>query len=81
MLGNSLASQWLRLCASTTGVMGLISGQGYKINDAQPKKRNYSVCLSIDYFPCPPLSVSFMRAETFPQHLGQCLAQKWPVSV
>ena len=77
MLGNSLAAQWLRLCASTAGVTGLICGQGYKINDAQPKKkRNYSVCLSIDYLPCPPLSVSFMRAETFPQHLGQCLAQK-----
>ena len=39
MLGNSLAAQWLRLCASTAGVTGLICGQGYKINDAQPKKK------------------------------------------
>ena len=39
MLGNSLASQWLGLCASTAGVTGLIPGQGYKINDAQPKKK------------------------------------------
>ena len=39
MLGTSLASQWLGLCASTAGVTGLIPGQGYKINDAQPKKK------------------------------------------
>ena len=39
MLGNSLAAQWLGLCASTAEVMGLVSGQGYKINDAQPKKK------------------------------------------
>ena len=123
MLGNSLAAQWLRLCASTAGVTGLIPGQGSKINAAaaakslhscptlqphrrqptrlpipgilqartlewirsmrlnQKKERNYFVCFSIDCLPCPPLSVSFMRAETFPQHLGQCLAQKWPVNI
>ena len=45
MLGNSLAAQWLGLCASTAEVMGLISGQGYKINDAQPKKKLF--CLLV----------------------------------
>ena len=29
--GTSLAVQWLRLCASTAGGMGLIPGQGTKI--------------------------------------------------
>ena len=29
--GNSLAVQWLGLCASTAGDMGLIPGQGTKI--------------------------------------------------
>ena len=28
ILGNSLAVQWLRFCASTAGGMGLIPGQG-----------------------------------------------------
>ena len=28
--GNSLASQWLGMCASTAGAMGQISGQGSK---------------------------------------------------
>ena len=31
MGGNSLVVQWLRLCASTAGGMGLISGWGNKI--------------------------------------------------
>lgn len=43
----------------------------------QKKKIILFACL-----PHPLLSVSFVRAETFPQHLGQCLAQnKWPVNV
>ena len=51
MLGNSLAAQWLRLCASTAGVMGLISGQGYKINDAQPKKKIILFACLLTTFP------------------------------
>ena len=41
--GTSLAVQWLRLCTSTAGGMGLIPGQGTKIPHAAPcgqKKRN-----------------------------------------
>ena len=33
-LGTSLAVQWLRLCASNAGAMGLIAGQGAKIPHA-----------------------------------------------
>ena len=38
LIGTSLAVQWLRLCASNAGGMGLIPGQGIKILHAtQPK--------------------------------------------
>ena len=33
-VGNSLAVQWLRLCASNAGSMGSIPGQGTKIPHA-----------------------------------------------
>ena len=43
-LGNSLVVQWLALCASTAGGMGLIPGQGTKIpharGAARKKKKN-----------------------------------------
>ena len=40
LLGTALAVQWLRLCASTAGDMGLIPGQRTKISHAvQPKKK------------------------------------------
>ena len=41
--GNSLAVQWLGLCASTAGGMGSIPGQGTKIPQAEQgsqKKRH-----------------------------------------
>ena len=34
VLGTSLAVQWLRLCASTAGGMGLIPGWGTKMSHA-----------------------------------------------
>ena len=34
-LGTSLVVQWLRLCASNVGIMGLISSQGTKILHAE----------------------------------------------
>ena len=40
MGGNSLAVQWLRLCASTAGGMGLISGWGTKVPHAVQPKQN-----------------------------------------
>ena len=47
-VGNSLAVQWLRLHASTTGGMGLIPGQGTKILHAtqcgQKKKKKVGCC-------------------------------------
>ena len=46
VLGTSLAVQWLRLCASTTGGTGLIPGQGTKIPRAaqcSQKKKDLSV--------------------------------------
>ena len=42
MLGNSLAAQWLRLCASTAGVTGLIPGQGSKFNASAAAKSLHS---------------------------------------
>ena len=43
LAGTSLVVQWLRLCASNAGVVGLIPGQGTKIPDAalcgQKKKK------------------------------------------
>ena len=44
MLGNSLAAQWLRLCASTAGVTGLILGQGSKINAAAAAAKSLQSC-------------------------------------
>ena len=46
--GTFLVVQWLRLCASTTRDMGLISSQGTKIPEAiwsgkKEKKTNYFV--------------------------------------
>ena len=38
MGGNSLAVQWLRLCASTAGGMGLISGWGNQTPGKRLKK-------------------------------------------
>ena len=46
--GNSLAVQWLGLCASTAGGNGSIPGRGTKIQHASqwPKKtkKNYKYC-------------------------------------
>ena len=39
--GNSLAVQWLRLCACTAGGMGLIPGRGTKIPHATGRSQKF----------------------------------------
>ena len=69
--GTSLGVQWLGHCASSAGGEYSIPAQGTKTHTGLPKKK----IILFACLPHPLLSVSFVRAETFPQHLGQCLAQ------
>ena len=47
--GASLAVQWLRLCASKVGGVGLISGQGARIPHATAPKKSFSLLFVIEY--------------------------------
>ena len=49
IFGISLVVQWLRLCASTTGGMGLIFGQGTKILHSQKEKKSCH-CPKVGWF-------------------------------
>ena len=54
MGGTSLVVQWLRLCTSTAGGMGLIPGRGTKIPHAthgqkKKKKNRFFFCLKEYY--------------------------------